>query len=175
MGFNEVRSKNESLKNIFQRKLKEKTDQIIAQFTNDDIDQQSINYLSDPFIKSLTDDLLVDHSFASDYEQVWSLAKKWVRARQVTPTKAAKLGSIVHALQTARIVKSDVSRKGTQLKLLLSLQGGQYVLFKPQRYSRQYITDDIYSGADRHNGEIFGNYIICLWIVLSLPMCSSFL
>ena len=151
MGFNEVRkNKNETLKVVFERKLNEKRNLIAQNFIEQKFNQ------NDPFIKSLADDLVVDYNLASDYKKVWPLAKKWVRARQVTPIKAPELGSILHALQTAKILKSDVSRRGTQLKLLLTLEGGQYVLFKPKRYSRDYIPDDIYSGADRHNGEIFG-------------------
>jgi len=39
---------------------------------------------------------------------------------------------------------------------MLELEGGQQVLFKPMRYSRDFIINGIYSGADRHNGEIVG-------------------
>lgn len=80
----------------------------------------------------------------------------WVRAREIIPEKAPLLGYVINSLQKSRIIYADVAKKGTQLKLMLELEGGQQVLFKPMRYSRDFIINGIYSGADRHNGEIVG-------------------
>lgn len=131
-------------------------------FSNDDDDSA---YASS-YVDSLRNDLQITEKIESS--KLWNIAKKWVRARQTIPLKAFELGSLLDALQKAKIVKSDVSRKGTQLKLLLTLEGGQYVFFKPKRYSREYIAEDIYSGADRHNGEIIGKHMdfsttVCLF------------
>ena len=117
-------------------------------------------------------EFLVDSYSKPQYQKVWSTAAKWVRARQITPLIAQELGSIIHALQSSKILKSDVSRKGTQLKLLLTLEGSQYALFKPKRYSRDYIADDIYAGADRHNGEIIGILLLILCSLISFSLCS---
>lgn len=155
LGFSESRSKNESLTVIFQRKIQAKVQSLPIQTT---LALESDKAIS--FIKSLKDDLAVNHSLAFDYGQLWTITRKWIRARQTIPSRAPELGSVLYGMQTAKILKSDVSRKGTQLKLLITLEGGQkqYALFKPRRYSRDYLTDDIVSGADRHNGEIFGAF-----------------
>ena len=166
LGFNEVRTTNETLTAIFQRKLKAKLQSLLLQQG----DQPEYN-LENPFVKSLKDDLQVNDSLALNLNQIWPIAKKWVRARQTIAIKAPELGTILNAMQTAKILKSDVSRKGTQLKLLLTLEGGQYALFKPKRYSRDYITEG-YAGADRHNGEIFGMFV-CIWIAIVKLMMYS--
>ena len=41
-------------------------------------------------------------------------------------------GAILREMATRKIVKADVAKGGTQLKMLLMLEGGQQVLFKPQ-------------------------------------------
>lgn len=158
--FDEVRPKNESLQQIFLRKLQVKVQNLIKKnsvFSKIENDLQ---------LRSLKDQMSVNQSLSKDYERVWTLARKWVRARTITPVNASELGSVLSALQTAPILASDVSRKGTQLKLLLTLAGGekkkQFALFKPKRYPRDYITDDIYSGADRHNGEVFGMFSVLI-------------
>lgn len=152
-----MRAKNETLQQTFLMKLQIKVQNIIKRksevLSEIEKDQQ---------FKSLKEQLSVNESLAKDYQRAWTVAKRWVRARSSIPVSAPELGSILRAMQSAPILKSDVSRRGTQLKLLLTLEGGvkqkQFALFKPKRYSPDYITDDIYSGADRHNGEIFGMY-----------------
>jgi len=42
-------------------------------------------------------------------------------------------GGILRAMATREITRADVGYKGTQLKLLLELKGGQKVVFKPKR------------------------------------------
>ena len=42
------------------------------------------------------------------------------------------LGDPLVAMATGRITAADVATVGSQLKLLLTLEGGQQILFKPQ-------------------------------------------
>jgi hypothetical protein len=42
------------------------------------------------------------------------------------------LESVLEALNCAKVVEADVAKMGTQFKLLLTLIGGQKVLFKPK-------------------------------------------
>lgn len=115
--------------------------------------EQFINLLQLPRVSS------------ADYKRAWRLAPSWINSRQIIPkltsTIKEDIGFLQNALQTARILKSDVFKKGTQLKVLLTLEGGQQAIFKPKRYSRDYITNGIYAGADRHNGEIIGSANYC--------------
>ena len=97
-------------------------------------------------------------------QSVWALAASWVTARHVMAEEVPLLPHVMRSLRENRVLKADVSRKGTQLKLALTLEGGQEVLFKPKRYSRETIVSGIYSGFDRHNGEIIGQFSVCLQI-----------
>lgn len=66
----------------------------------------------------------------------WDLWKEWVRERQVYPSPASKsleMRELLQDMATRRIVTADVGSKGTQLKMFLILEGGQQVVFKPQR------------------------------------------
>lgn len=49
------------------------------------------------------------------------------------PEETPELAAVLTALSTARIERADVGYKGTQLKALLVLDGGQKVVFKPKR------------------------------------------
>ncbi|XP_046918023.2 glycosaminoglycan xylosylkinase [Dermatophagoides farinae] len=171
VGFAELRKENLTLCETYEKKAKLKLIQMfedgmsaVGHDNNGDDDENvNENYLEN-FVESLKSDSQPERKDSSsstavklkdkELKKIWSTAKKWVRARQIIPEKAPELSSIIEALQHSKIIKSDVSRKGTQLKLLLTLEGGQQALFKPRRYPRDYITDDIYAGADRHNGEI---------------------
>ncbi|XP_076455405.1 glycosaminoglycan xylosylkinase-like [Babylonia areolata] len=88
-------------------------------------------------------------------DSAWSIAAGWVTSRQVLPESAPELGAVLHAMATSPIVSVDNGIKGTQLKLTLTLAGGQTVIFKPKWYERDYIVEGPpYAGRDRHNGEI---------------------
>lgn len=50
----------------------------------------------------------------------------------MVPAQAPLLGSVLKTISTARIVKAQNAPGGTQLKLLVTLEGGQKALFKPQ-------------------------------------------
>lgn len=63
----------------------------------------------------------------------WEVAAQWVGPREVYPDETPELGAVLSALASTRIQKADVGYKGTQLKALLVLDGGQKVVFKPKR------------------------------------------
>ncbi|KAM9478495.1 glycosaminoglycan xylosylkinase-like isoform 2-T2 [Salvelinus alpinus] len=85
----------------------------------------------------------------------WEVAGQWVGPREVYPEETPELAAVLTALGTARVERADVGYKGTQLKALLVLDGGQKVVFKPKRYSRDYMVEgEPYAGYDRHNAEV---------------------
>ncbi|XP_035212897.1 glycosaminoglycan xylosylkinase-like isoform X2 [Stegodyphus dumicola] len=85
----------------------------------------------------------------------WNLAAGWVNSREIHGENTPELGFVLNAMVTYKIVHAGIGYKGTQLKMMLKLSGGQEVIFKPLKYSREYvITGSPYAGADRHNGEI---------------------
>lgn len=71
----------------------------------------------------------LDHTLQSP----WEIAAQWVVPREVYPEETPELGAIMHAMATKKVIKADVGYKGTQLKALLILEGGQKVVFKPKR------------------------------------------
>ena len=58
---------------------------------------------------------------------------------RLLPVSATDLGDLVSFLQSSKIVKASVPRVGTQLKVMLTLEGGQKALFKPQWFVCVYI------------------------------------
>lgn len=111
----------------------------------------------------------------------WEIASQWVGPREVYPEETPELAAVLTSLSTARIERADVGYKGTQLKALLVLDGGQKVVFKPKRsqlfrlefntrldsvsfrfssshfhrYNRDYVVEgEPYAGYDRHNAEV---------------------
>lgn len=63
----------------------------------------------------------------------WEIASQWVGPREVYPEDTPELAAVLTSLSSARIERADVGYKGTQLKALLVLDGGQKVVFKPKR------------------------------------------
>lgn len=63
----------------------------------------------------------------------WKLAESWVQPQHgIVPHRVpGNLGEVLRELSTADILTADIATKGTQLKLLLTLRGGQQTLFKP--------------------------------------------
>lgn len=84
-------------------------------------------------LSSLIDDLQLTKNIL--HKDGWKRAQNWIMARTLLPEKANELGSILDLLSNSKIILADVAKRGTQLKLLFKLQGGQLVLFKPKRYS----------------------------------------
>lgn len=64
----------------------------------------------------------------------WEIASQWVGPREVYPEETPELAAVLTSLSSARIERADVGYKGTQLKALLVLDGGQKVVFKPKRW-----------------------------------------
>lgn len=64
----------------------------------------------------------------------WEVAAQWVGPREVYPDETPELAAVLNALASARLERADVGYKGTQLKALLVLDGGQKVVFKPKRW-----------------------------------------
>ncbi|XP_033884217.2 glycosaminoglycan xylosylkinase [Acipenser ruthenus] len=93
----------------------------------------------------------LDHTLQSP----WEVAAQWVGPREVYPDETPELGAVLSAMATGRVERADVGYKGTQLKALLVLEGGQKVVFKPRRYSRDHMVEgEPYAGYDRHNAEV---------------------
>lgn len=96
------------------------------------------------------------HDTDYEYDDPWTLWKEMVKSRQITsPIDNDSVNTILEALMYKPIIAAGVGYKGTQLKATLILEGKQRVVFKPMRYSRDYVVEgNPYSGFDRHNGEI---------------------
>lgn len=86
----------------------------------------------------------------------WELAESFMNSRQVLdPTETDKLGCVLAALHSSKITHVDASAKGTQLKVMLTLEGGQRAVFKPKSYDRDFVmVGTAFAGKDRHNAEI---------------------
>lgn len=63
----------------------------------------------------------------------WEVAAQWVGPREVYPDDTPEMAAVLSAMAAARVERADVGYKGTQLKALLVLEGGQKVVFKPKR------------------------------------------
>ncbi|OBS64645.1 hypothetical protein A6R68_06814 [Neotoma lepida] len=113
----------------------------------------------------------LDHTLQSP----WEIAAQWVVPREVYPEETPELGAVMHAMATKKIIKADVGYKGTQLKALLILEGGQKVVFKPKRYSRDYVVEgEPYAGYDRHNAEVAAFHLDRYVYSLMVPFLISF-
>lgn len=99
--------------------------------------------------------LQLDFQSVSADPKSFQVAADWVENRQIYPHNHPQLSTILKTMATLKIIKADVLPKGTQIKLLLVLEGGQWVVFKQKRYERDdVIQGKAYDGYDRHNAEI---------------------
>jgi len=55
------------------------------------------------------------------------------------PIRCVVVGSILTAMTRSQVTKADVGYRGTQLKLMLVLDGQQSVVFKPRWYFQNYL------------------------------------
>ncbi|XP_050500165.1 glycosaminoglycan xylosylkinase homolog [Diabrotica virgifera virgifera] len=102
-------------------------------------------------------------------ERLWQIANSWVNNTQLLDINSPYVGDILLALQHTKIIQADIDPRGTQLKLLLTLQGNQQVIFKPKWYDRTKIVEGpVYAGKDRYNSEIIAFY---LSVILNHPLC----
>ncbi|KAG1698521.1 Glycosaminoglycan xylosylkinase [Nymphon striatum] len=85
----------------------------------------------------------------------WIMAQHWVQPAKVIPDVCSKLGSVLHAMTTTPIINVTAFRAGSNLKVMLHLEGGQKAVFKPLLHPiTEIIEGPSYVGADRHYGEI---------------------
>ncbi|XP_046963572.1 glycosaminoglycan xylosylkinase homolog isoform X1 [Vanessa cardui] len=106
-------------------------------------------------------------------ESIWSMTENWISEDSLFPHENGAAGKILHAIQTTQIALVDNAPKGTQLKLLLLLEGKQKIFFKPKRYNLNHVVNgNIYAGFDRHNSEVFAYYLAMVlnfrWIAPSI-------
>ncbi|XP_047484909.1 glycosaminoglycan xylosylkinase-like [Penaeus chinensis] len=118
-----------------------------------------------PFVETLKQDLTVK----GVTKDPWALAREWASSKSLVPKSAPGLGDIMAAMATAPITAADICNAGTQVKILLKLQGDQKVLFKPIRYPPTAVLYGKNRGADRHNGEIAAFYLGRLLGLETLP------
>ncbi|EFA06532.1 glycosaminoglycan xylosylkinase homolog [Tribolium castaneum] len=107
-----------------------------------------------------------------DVAKVWQIANSWVSGTKLVDLESPFLGTVLSRLKTAKVVKADLDTRGTQLKFLLTLEGGQNVVFKPKWYDKSRVIEGpVYAGKDRHSSEIVAFY---LSVLLNLPLtpCS---
>lgn len=72
----------------------------------------------DIVINNLNTKTLEDNNF----NELWKIANSWVSKSGIVDFHSSHLGNVLHALKTAKIVKADLDTRGTQLKLLLTLE-----------------------------------------------------
>ncbi|XP_047506670.1 glycosaminoglycan xylosylkinase homolog isoform X1 [Pieris napi] len=93
-------------------------------------------------------------------QHTWVEVDNWVSNISLFPHEDGIGGKMLHALQSTPIALVDNAPKGTQLKLLLLLEGNQKLYFKPKRYNLEHVINGkIYAGFDRHNSEVFAYYL----------------
>ncbi|KAL1501954.1 hypothetical protein ABEB36_007177 [Hypothenemus hampei] len=100
--------------------------------------------------------------------ELWKEANFWPSAQFLTNISSTNIGTILNALKRTRIIKADLDNRGTQLKLLLTLLGGQQCIFKPKWYDKEKIIEGpVYAGKDRYGSEIVAFY---LSVLLNKPL-----
>ena len=55
-----------------------------------------------------------------------------VSGRELFPETDINFGQVLNTLCSSKIVHADNTHKGTQLKMLVTLEGGERSVFKPQ-------------------------------------------
>lgn len=60
------------------------------------------------------------------------LSLQWVSPIMLIPSFTPELGDMIKYLQTSPITRASVPHVGTQLKVMITLEGGQKALLKPQ-------------------------------------------
>jgi hypothetical protein len=124
------------------------------------------NDVTDRFIKNIN----VDDE--KNLKKLWNVARSWVSKTKIVDFESPLLGSVLSALKKSKIIKADLDTRGTQLKVQLTLDGHQTVIFKPKWYNKTTIIDGpVYAGKDRYNSEVIAFYLSA---VLNMPLtpCS---
>ncbi|XP_064643874.1 glycosaminoglycan xylosylkinase-like [Lineus longissimus] len=138
--------------------LRDSQDYFESETNHDDSDKKEDTGVSKKTLQTIVSMFVEKYRLNYSYklpESPWVTAAKWVKPRQIHPDNAPELGAILRDLSTRKITGANVGYRGTQLKLSLTLEGGQRAAFKPKWYARDFvILGNPYAGADRHNGEI---------------------
>ncbi|RZC39678.1 DUF1193 domain containing protein [Asbolus verrucosus] len=123
--------------------------------------------ITDTFIKNIN-----TFTVEGNIKNVWQIANSWVSKTMLVDFMSLHVGSLLLALKKSKIIKADLDGRGTQLKLLLTLEGHQDVIFKPKWYEKETIIEGpVYAGKDRYGSEIVGFYLSA---ILNMPLtpCS---
>eukprot|EP00957_Ditylum_brightwellii_P063619 4829173-Ditylum_brightwellii.AAC.1 len=93
--------------------------------------------LKTDWVEQLRNDTIFPEGLAIEREPeyYWQAASQWFTPRQVLPStiQNKELAGIFHYLRNGKILKASSATGGTQTKLLLDLEGGQKVIFKPEK------------------------------------------
>lgn len=99
----------------------------------------------------------------SDLKELWQEVQSWPSKNQLANISSPNLGKIMFAMKYTPIISTDIDSRGTQLKILLNLQGDQQVVFKPKWYSKDKVIEGpVYAGKDRYGSEIVAFYLSVL-------------
>ncbi|RWS14916.1 glycosaminoglycan xylosylkinase-like protein [Dinothrombium tinctorium] len=132
------------------------------------------NTESERRVNTIVQRLKSNVNYNLSYEQLWQKVSSNVATDRLYRESNPALSYVISALSNAEITRADISTKGTQLKLLLRLKGGQSVFFKPMRYKRdEIIRESPYAGFDRHNGEIVAFHLSRLLRMPLVPITSG--
>lgn len=96
---------------------------------------QNMNFSSRTLSQNVVFDF-VKENMRSDLKikvSPWSLAAGWVKHREIHEENTPELGYVLNAVLTYKILHAGVGYKGTQLKMMVELSGGQEVIFKPKK------------------------------------------
>ncbi|CAG9861809.1 unnamed protein product [Phyllotreta striolata] len=100
---------------------------------------------------------------------LWQTANSWTNKDRLVDIRSPYLNDVVTSMKYAKITGADLDHRGTQLKLILTLEGNQQVIFKPKWYDiRKVLEGPVYVGKDRFNSEIIAFY---LSLMLKKPLC----
>lgn len=58
----------------------------------------------------------------TDVTKIWQIANSWVSKNRLVDHENSFIGSVLLAMQNTKIIKADLDTRGTQLKLLLTLE-----------------------------------------------------
>lgn len=106
--------KHESKVNQLEELIKSNVRNLSIQYK---ITSTEANELLDEFINNLNDTKSI-----KDYRSVWNQIKNGIRENTLFSSNCNYLGTTLNALSTAKIIAADVDSRGTQLKLLLTLE-----------------------------------------------------
>ncbi|XP_018577764.1 glycosaminoglycan xylosylkinase homolog [Anoplophora glabripennis] len=144
---------------------------------NYELSKLPAEYAIKPLIEDTTVDVFLEN-FKNivkieqlDLNHLWTESNSWVFKSQLINLTSPSLGKLFVALKKAKIISADVDTRGTQLKLLLTLEGNQLVVFKPQWYEKERIIEGpVYAGKDRYSSEIVGFYLSVIFKKPLTPM-----